>query len=77
MDGNKRTSLAVMNTFLILNGYDITADDLELLKVWLSLADGSMSESECAQWLRAMLRLSRDLTTERCQRQKTVPIEID
>lgn len=52
-DGNKRTSLAVTNTFLILNGYDITADDLEMLKVWLSLANGSMSESECAEWLPA------------------------
>jgi death on curing protein len=52
VDGNKRTSLAVTNTFLILNGYDITADDLELLKVWLSLAAGNMSEAECAEWLR-------------------------
>lgn len=52
-DGNKRTSLAVTGAFLRLNGYDITADDLELVKVWLSLANGSMSESEVAEWLRA------------------------
>jgi death on curing protein len=52
LDGNKRTSLVVTGTLLRLNGYSITADDLELLKIWLGLADGSMSESECAAWLR-------------------------
>jgi len=53
IDGNKRTSSVVTRLFLTLNGYDITADDLSRLKVWLSLADGSMSESDCAEWLRA------------------------
>src|SRR5215813_13640785 len=47
MDGNKRVSFVVTRVFLILNGYDITADDLSGLKVWLSLADGSTSEAEC------------------------------
>jgi death on curing protein len=52
MDGNKRTSFVVTRVFLALNGYDITVDDLSKLKVWLGLSDGSMSESECAEWLR-------------------------
>jgi death on curing protein len=43
----------VARAFLILNGHDITADSVSRLKVWLSLADGSISESECAAWLRA------------------------
>src|SRR5215471_16334060 len=38
IDGNKRTSSVVTRLFLTLNGYDITADDLSRLKVWLSLA---------------------------------------
>jgi death-on-curing protein len=53
MDGNKRTSLVVTESFLNLNGYVIAADDFEMLKVWVSLADGSMSERQCAEWLRA------------------------
>jgi death on curing protein len=53
LDGNKRTSFVVTRVFLILNGYDIVADDLNKLKVWLSLSDGSMSENDCAEWLRA------------------------
>jgi death on curing protein len=53
VDGNKRTSFVVTRVFLVLNGYDIIADDLNKLKVWLSLGDGSMSEIDCAEWLRA------------------------
>jgi death-on-curing protein len=53
VDGNKRTSFVVTSVFLVLNGYDIIADDLSKLKVWLSLSDGSVSENDCAEWLRA------------------------
>jgi death-on-curing protein len=52
VDGNKRTSSVVTRTFLVLNGYDITADDLTRLEVWDQLTDGRMSEEECAEWLR-------------------------
>jgi death on curing protein len=41
-DGNKRTSFVVTRVFLILNGYDITADDMNKFKVWMSLSDGSI-----------------------------------
>jgi death on curing protein len=57
-DGNKRISFAVTNAFLILNGYDIIAHDLDMLKVWLSLSNGGMSEGECAEWLRANIEPS-------------------
>jgi death-on-curing protein len=52
-DGNKRTSAVVTRTFLVLNGHDTTADELTRLRVWERLGDGSMSEQECAEWLRA------------------------
>jgi death-on-curing protein len=52
VEGNKRTSSVVTRTFLVLNGYDITADDLTRLEVWDQLTDGRMSEEECAEWLR-------------------------
>jgi death on curing protein len=53
VDGNKRTSFVVTRTFLVLNGYDLVADELNKLKVWVRLGDGSMNENECAEWLRA------------------------
>ena len=53
LDGNKRTSAVVTGTFLILNGYDVTADEATRLQIWLSLGDGTMSEQQLAEWLRA------------------------
>jgi death on curing protein len=58
IDGNKRTSLVVTETFLILNGYDILADDMSKLKIWLDLAIGDISEKACAEWLRTNIKLA-------------------
>ena len=52
IDGNKRTSFIVAHTFLILNGFELLAPDKEILLIWLALADGSLSESVLAEWLR-------------------------
>lgn len=51
-DGNKRTSLVVAETFMLLNGVELEAGDAELLSTWLHLAEGEISESELAAWLR-------------------------
>lgn len=53
VEGNKRTSSVVTRVFLVLNGYDIAANDLARIEVWDRLGDGRMSEEECAAWLRA------------------------
>jgi len=55
LDGNKRTSSVVTRTFLRLNGYDYAAsvDNATRLKIWESLGDGSMSEEQLAEWMRA------------------------
>ena len=53
LDGNKRTSYVVTRTFLVLNGYDVTADDPTRLRVWEQLGGGRMGEDECAEWLRS------------------------
>jgi death-on-curing protein len=39
-EGNKRTSAVVTRTFLLLNGHDVTADEVTRLQIWehLSLA---------------------------------------
>jgi death on curing protein len=54
-DANKRTSRAVTLTFLELNGHELRADEAEHVAVWIRLADGSISESEFADWLRHRL----------------------
>jgi death-on-curing protein len=53
LDGNKRTSYVVTRTFLVLNGYDVTADDSTRLRVWEQFGGGRMGEDECAEWLRS------------------------
>ena len=52
VDGNKRTSLVVSETFLNLNGYELRATDEDVLMAWLALADGTMSEAELIEWFR-------------------------
>ena len=52
VDGNKRTSLVACRTFLILNGYQLTADPADKYLTFLSLAEGTVSEDELAEWLR-------------------------
>ncbi|HKY94011.1 MAG TPA: type II toxin-antitoxin system death-on-curing family toxin [Kiloniellales bacterium] len=56
VDGNKRTAAVLMETFLDLNGQELTADDASLVVVVLALAAGDMSEAELAQWLRENLK---------------------
>ena len=52
VDGNKRTSLVATRTFLLLNGYQLNATQVEKYLTFLPLAEGSLSEDELAQWLR-------------------------
>lgn len=52
LDGNKRTSFVVCETFLNLNDCDLKATDEQALLLWMALAEGSVTEAELAQWLR-------------------------
>jgi death-on-curing protein len=52
VDGNKRIALVAMETFLMLNGHALTADDAQTVLVILSVAAGSFSEEALADWLR-------------------------
>jgi death on curing protein len=54
-DGNKRTAAVICETFLVLNGARLQAEDPELYPVYLALADGSLSEADFASWLRQHL----------------------
>ena len=52
VDGNKRTAAVVSETFLMLNGHELTATDAELVVAFVALASGELSEVEMADWFR-------------------------
>ncbi|KAA0072110.1 type II toxin-antitoxin system death-on-curing family toxin [Rhodanobacter sp. T12-5] len=52
IDGNKRTAAVACETFIVLNGGRLDADDLALYPQYLALAEGSLPEAEFATWLR-------------------------
>ena len=51
-DGNKRIGFIVMSTFLAINGHELIATDGEIVAEIVSVADGTSSEDELAQWVR-------------------------
>jgi len=51
IDGNKRTALLVTELFLVLNGYQLEAENASCLETFLALAAGTLPEDEFAQWL--------------------------
>lgn len=56
IDGNKRTAYVAVETFLILNGHDLTATDAEAIVAMLDLAAGDLPEDGFAAWARDHLR---------------------
>jgi death-on-curing protein len=55
-DGNKRTAFVVSVTFLILNGRDLTATEVDVVETFLKLAAGELPETELADRFRANSR---------------------
>src|SRR5512134_3042341 len=55
-DGNERTALVVAETFLLLNGYALVADDAACVAQFLALAAGELTEEQLAEWIRANTR---------------------
>jgi death-on-curing protein len=56
VDGNKRTAAVCCETFVELNGATLEADDLELFRDYLALAEGKLAERDFAAWLRPRIR---------------------
>jgi death-on-curing protein len=56
VDGNKRTAAVVAETFLMLNGFLLTATDAELVVAILALAAGELTEDELTDWFRQHVR---------------------
>lgn len=51
IDGNKRTAYAVMDTFLRVNGYDLTLTNEESYTLVLNVANGITNKSDLANLL--------------------------
>lgn len=56
LDGNKRTAFTVTELFLNLNGLELIADNAACFVTVMKLAEGSLSEHEFAEWIRANSR---------------------
>ena len=52
VDGNKRVGFAAAATFLLLNGSRLTAPEADAYDTVIALAEGLLSESDLAAWLR-------------------------
>lgn len=62
VDGNKRTAAVACETFLVINGAQLDADDLALYPMYVMLAAGEISEQEFAEWLREHVRVRQRST---------------
>jgi death on curing protein len=52
VDGNKRIAFVAVNVFLILNGFEVEADEVEVVDVMTRLAAGRLARAGFADWLR-------------------------
>lgn len=52
VDGNKRVALASLDVFLRINGWALTATEVEAVATILELASGTLSEEGLVAWVR-------------------------
>jgi len=51
IDGNKRIGILAMLVFLEINGIEVTSTDDELIRLGLSLADGTIDDKDLLDWI--------------------------
>jgi death-on-curing protein len=51
VDGNKRVAYAAMETFLVLNGWEIQSDQNEQYYLFIRLASGESEREELTEWI--------------------------
>jgi death-on-curing protein len=56
VDGNKRTSFVALETFLALNGIELTASDADATIMMLEMAAGAISDAALIAWVVAFAR---------------------
>ncbi len=54
-DGNKRIAFVATNVFLIINGFEIDAEESDVVNTMIRLADGRLSRNRFAEWIRTHL----------------------
>jgi death-on-curing protein len=59
LDGNKRAAHAAMETFLMLNGFEIDAPIDEQERLMLDLAAGRLTRDQLTDWLERHLKSTR------------------
>jgi death-on-curing protein len=52
-DGNKRVALAMIDVFLMLNGFELNAPEPDAAGTVLALAAGELTEEALADWIAA------------------------
>jgi death-on-curing protein len=53
IDGNKRVGHAALETFLVLNGYELDAPVDEQEEIILGVSAGTLNRDDLTQWLRS------------------------
>lgn len=56
VDGNKRIALVALESFLVLNGFELAVDDAQCVVAILSLASGEIGEDKLAEWIREHMK---------------------
>jgi death-on-curing protein len=56
VDGNKRAAFVAVELFLVLNGYELVANDADCVLTMLAVAAGDLSEADFAGWIRANIQ---------------------
>ncbi len=51
MDGDKRAAFLCVGLFLAINGYRLTASQVDAIKTMLAISSGTITESELALWI--------------------------
>jgi death-on-curing protein len=58
VDGNRRTAAVCCEVFLAINNIALEAEDSELYTEYYALAEGTLEETDFADWLRPRLKLA-------------------
>jgi death-on-curing protein len=51
VDGNKRVAFLSIGVFLAINGYRVTAEQMEAIRAMLAVAAGELDESALSVWI--------------------------
>lgn len=61
VDGNKRACFLAIGLFLTINGYRLTANQMDAIRTMLGVASGGLSEQHLAAWIQANMVHTHDV----------------